>query len=61
MISIDIPETRSLSDLEKFIVGLKQLAIICNVSSISGVEVHFQDGSCGGHKALWMATGLFGK
>lgn len=61
MENIIIPESRSLSDLEKFIAGLKQLAIICNVSSISGIEVHFQDGSCGGHKALWMATGLFGR
>lgn len=56
---IEIPETRPMGDLEKFVVGLKQLAIICNVTSISGLEVYFGDGSYGGHKGLWMATGLF--
>ena len=60
MISIVIPEIRPMGDLEKFVVGLKQLATICNVTSISGLEVHFGDGSYGGHRALWMATGLFG-
>lgn len=48
MISIEIPEIRPMSDLEKFVVGLKQLATICNVTSISGLEVHFGDGSYGG-------------
>lgn len=51
MISIEIPEIRPMSDLEKFVVGLKQLATICNVTSISGLEVHFGDGSYGGHRA----------
>lgn len=56
---IEIPETRPMGDLEKFVAGLRQLAIVCHVTSISGIEVHFNDGSYGRHKALWMATGLF--
>lgn len=57
---IEIPETRPMGDLEKFVAGLRQLAIMCNVTGISCLEVHFGDGSYGGHRGLWMATGLFG-
>lgn len=57
--STEIPETRPLSDLEKFVVSLRQLAISCRVRGVSSLQVTFEDGSCGGHKALWIATGLF--
>lgn len=52
---IEIPKTRPMSDIERFIVGLRQLAIECNVTGISGLGVYFGDGSRGGHKGLWMA------
>lgn len=57
--NIEIPKTRPTSDLEKFVEGLRQLADICHVKSISSIAVHFEDGSYGGYKALWIATGLF--
>lgn len=42
---IEIPKTRPMSDIERFIVGLRQLAIECNVTGISGLEVYFGDGT----------------
>ena len=50
-VSISIPETRKLSDCEKFIEGLKQLAYKCNMSKIEynrmGVVIkyYFDDGT----------------
>lgn len=60
-LTIRIPKTCNLTDVEKFIERLKQLAYICHVSSISGVKVCFEDGTSGRYKGLWMATGLFRK
>lgn len=59
MINIEIPETRPTSDLEKFVEGLKQLVNVCHVTGVSAIEIYFKDGTYGGHKALWMLTGLF--
>lgn len=60
MDTIRVNDTRKMRDLERFVDGLRQLARICNVTSISSLQVYFKDGSVGGHKSLWMATGLFG-
>lgn len=60
---INIPKTATieLSDLARFVIGLRELCIECNVTSISGLQVFFGDGSVGGYLGLFKETKLFGK
>lgn len=50
-----------MSDVDRFIAGLRNLAIECNVKSITMTSVQFKDGSHGGYFGLMKATNLFGK
>lgn len=62
--NIEIPETRYLSDNEKFIMGLKELLIKCRVQSYecNGFGIlflTFGDGSGIGLKRAFKETGFF--
>ncbi|MBD5381970.1 hypothetical protein [Clavibacter sp.] len=48
-----------MSDVDKFIAGLRKLAIECNVKQVTPLKIVFKDGSYGGYFGLMKATNLF--
>lgn len=48
-----------MTDVERFIAGLRKLAIECNVKSATMTTIHFKDGTSGGYFGLMKATSLF--
>lgn len=62
--NIEIPETRYLTDTEKFIVGLRKLLAECKIQSytyngLGVISMNFADGSYIGVKRAFMETGYF--
>lgn len=61
---INIPTTRSLCDCERFIEGLRLLAIECNLESVDYTKAgfvmtyRFKDGSSVGGKRAWIDAGI---
>lgn len=66
MISIPKEKTIKLSDIDRFIIGLKELSIECNLKTITysgfGIQnLEFEDGSNGGLIAIFKEAGILKK
>ena len=66
MINIPKEKTIKLSDIDRFIIGLRELSIECNLETITycgfGVQsLKFEDGSNGGLIAIFKEAGILKK
>ena len=62
---MNIPATKTITlcDAERFVIGLRQLAIECNLVSVKYTKLgvtsfNFKDGSSVGGNGAWIAAGI---
>lgn len=63
MINIPKEKTIKLTDIDRFIIGLRELSIECNLKSVTycglGIQqLHFEDGSYGGMIPILKEAGI---